>query len=52
MQLKQSLRIAEVEQGIEFNEIYYTGNGAKLRYLIDYLSSETGYDLMPLEFNI
>lgn len=48
MQLKQSLRIAEVEQGIEFNEIYYIGNGAKLRYLIDYLSSETGYDLMPL----
>lgn len=48
MELKQTLRVAEVEQGVEFDEIYYTGNGAKLKYLTDYLSAETGCELTPL----
>ena len=52
MEVKQSLRVAEVEQGIEFDKIYYTGNGASLRYLTDYLSAETGYELIPLGLSL
>lgn len=47
-ELKQSLRAVEVRENITIETIYYTGNTAKLRYLIDYLSRELGHDLYPL----
>lgn len=51
MELKQSLRIAEVEQGVELDKIYFTGGASHLRYLIEYLSHEIGYEMAPLSLS-
>lgn len=49
--LKQAIRAAEVRENLNITDIYFTGQGAKLKYLIDYLSGELENDIRPLNLS-
>lgn len=49
--LKQTLRAVEVRENMTVTDIYFTGQGAKLKYLVDYLSGELESDIRPLNLS-
>lgn len=51
-EIKQSLRILEINSNFLADNFYYTGEGSKLKYLMGYVERELGVELAPLDFTV
>lgn len=47
-EIKQVFRMFQMRDDFNFDKIYYTGEGAKLRYLINFLERELDFNIEPL----
>lgn len=47
-EIKQAFRMFEMRDDYAFEKLYYTGDGAKLRYLVNLVERELNFDLEPL----
>lgn len=50
-EIKQVIRVLEIQNEFTIDNVYYVGEGARLKYLTSYISREIGYELRPLAFN-
>lgn len=49
-EIKQLLRTIEINNDFKATNFYFTGEGSKLRYLVDYVGKELSEELVPLDF--